>query len=53
MSIDLHFTKGQGTGNDFVLIADPEGELDLTPEQIHVLAAYVWNLSQPRQTATR
>jgi cytochrome c oxidase cbb3-type subunit 3 len=25
----------------------------LTPEQIHVLAAYVWNLSQPRQTATR
>ena len=25
----------------------------LTAEQIHVLAAYVWNLSQPRQTATR
>jgi cytochrome c oxidase cbb3-type subunit 3 len=25
----------------------------LSPEQIHVLAAYVWNLSQPRQTAAR
>jgi len=34
MSIDLHFTKGHGTGNDFVLIADPDGTLDLTPEQI-------------------
>lgn len=34
MSIDLTFTKGQGTGNDFVLIADPDGELDLGPEQI-------------------
>jgi diaminopimelate epimerase len=34
MSIDLHFTKGHGTGNDFVLIADPDGALDLTPEQI-------------------
>ena len=34
MSIDLHFTKGHGTGNDFVLIADPDGTIDLTPEQI-------------------
>jgi len=34
MSIDLHFTKGHGTGNDFVLIADPDGEIDLSPEQI-------------------
>ena len=34
MGIDLHFTKGQGTGNDFVLFADPEGRLNLTPEQI-------------------
>src|SRR6195952_5389693 len=34
MAIDLHFTKGQGTGNDFVLFADPEGEISLTPEQI-------------------
>ncbi|WP_298226530.1 diaminopimelate epimerase [Gryllotalpicola sp.] len=30
----LRFTKGQGTGNDFVLFADPDGELELTPEQI-------------------
>ncbi|WP_406249898.1 diaminopimelate epimerase [Microbacterium sp. M] len=28
------FTKGHGTGNDFVIIADPEGELDLSPEQV-------------------
>ncbi|WP_104162468.1 diaminopimelate epimerase [Cryobacterium sp. N22] len=34
MGIDLHFTKGQGTGNDFVLFADPDGRLNLTPEQI-------------------
>ncbi|GAB3631349.1 diaminopimelate epimerase [Microbacterium shaanxiense] len=31
------FTKGHGTGNDFVIIADPDGELDLTPEQVAVL----------------
>src|SRR3954454_15046177 len=30
----IAFTKGHGTGNDFVLIADPHGELDLSPEQI-------------------
>ncbi|MCU1475920.1 MAG: diaminopimelate epimerase [Subtercola sp.] len=34
MAIDLHFTKGQGTGNDFVLFADPEGAISLSPEQI-------------------
>src|ERR1700712_4726623 len=34
MAIDLHFTKGQGTGNDFVLFADPEGAITLSPEQI-------------------
>ncbi|NQX12988.1 diaminopimelate epimerase [Microbacteriaceae bacterium VKM Ac-2855] len=34
MTIDLHFTKGQGTGNDFVLYTDPDGELELTPAQI-------------------
>ncbi|PPF87659.1 diaminopimelate epimerase [Subtercola sp. Z020] len=34
MGIDLHFTKGQGTGNDFVLITDPDGEIELTPAQI-------------------
>jgi diaminopimelate epimerase len=30
----LSFTKGQGTGNDFVVYADPEGERDLTPDQV-------------------
>jgi diaminopimelate epimerase len=30
----IHFTKGQGTGNDFVLFADPDGEIDLTVDQI-------------------
>ncbi len=30
----LQFTKGQGTGNDFVLFSDPEGEIELTPQQI-------------------
>ena len=34
MSIDLQFSKGHGTGNDFVLFADPDGLLTLTPEQI-------------------
>ncbi len=28
------FTKGQGTGNDFVIIADPDGELDLSADQV-------------------
>lgn len=28
------FTKGHGTGNDFILIADPEGELELSDEQV-------------------
>jgi diaminopimelate epimerase len=34
VSITLAFTKGHGTGNDFVLFADPEGEIHLSPEQI-------------------
>jgi diaminopimelate epimerase len=34
----LHFTKGHGTGNDFVLFADPDGELDLSGEQLATLA---------------
>lgn len=34
MAVELHFTKGQGTGNDFVLFSDPDGEVDLTPTQI-------------------
>ena len=31
---ELRFTKGHGTGNDFVLVADPDGELDLAPSEI-------------------
>ncbi|WP_314148882.1 diaminopimelate epimerase [uncultured Leifsonia sp.] len=30
----LHFTKGQGTGNDFVLYADPDGQHPLSAAQI-------------------
>jgi diaminopimelate epimerase len=30
----IAFTKGQGTGNDFVLVLDSEGELSLTSKQI-------------------
>lgn len=33
----LNFTKGHGTGNDFVLFTDPDGEIDLTPERIRFL----------------
>src|SRR5690606_3406199 len=33
----LSFTKGHGTGNDFVIIADPDGELELSPEQVAAL----------------
>ncbi|WP_315637005.1 MULTISPECIES: diaminopimelate epimerase [Microbacterium] len=31
------FTKGHGTGNDFIIIADPDGQLKLTAEQVAVL----------------
>ncbi|MFC6357249.1 diaminopimelate epimerase [Luethyella okanaganae] len=34
MAFDLRFTKGHGTGNDFVLFTDPDGRITLTPEQI-------------------
>ncbi|TFD23735.1 diaminopimelate epimerase [Cryobacterium sp. TMS1-13-1] len=37
MGITLNFTKGHGTGNDFVLFADPDGEMVLTPAQIRVI----------------
>lgn len=33
----LSFTKGHGTGNDFVLLTDPEGAIDLTPELVRFL----------------
>lgn len=34
MATTLHFTKGHGTGNDFVLFADPAGTIDLPREQL-------------------
>ena len=34
---DQRFAKYHGTGNDFVLLADPGDELDLTPEQVQRL----------------
>jgi diaminopimelate epimerase len=30
----LEFTKGHGTGNDFLIIPDPEGEVVLTPKLV-------------------
>ena len=30
----IAFTKGHGTGNDFVIVADPDGALDLSGEQV-------------------
>jgi diaminopimelate epimerase len=35
--MNLPFTKGHGTENDFVLIPDLDGELDLTPAQVALL----------------
>ncbi|KAA9145994.1 diaminopimelate epimerase [Microbacterium lushaniae] len=37
MPLTLPFTKGHGTGNDFVVIADPEGDLDLSDAQVATL----------------
>jgi diaminopimelate epimerase len=34
----LAFTKGHGTENDFVLVPDPEGRHDLTPDEVRALA---------------
>jgi diaminopimelate epimerase len=34
----LHFTKGHGTGNDFVLFSDPDGAIDLSPAQVAAIA---------------
>ena len=37
MATTVAFTKGHGTGNDFVIIPDPDGALDLIDDQIAVL----------------
>lgn len=33
----LRFSKGQSTGNDFVLFSDPEGAVELTPQRVRAL----------------
>ncbi|ALJ21034.1 diaminopimelate epimerase [Microbacterium sp. No. 7] len=33
----IAFTKGHGTGNDFVIVSDPDGELDLSADQVAAL----------------
>lgn len=33
----LAFTKGHGTGNDFVIVSDPDGELELSDDQVAIL----------------
>jgi diaminopimelate epimerase len=33
----MRFAKGHGTGNDFVVVPDPDDELDLTPELVRGL----------------
>ncbi len=38
MSTELRFTKGHGTGNDFVLFADPDGAVELDGDQLSDLA---------------
>jgi diaminopimelate epimerase len=38
VSTGLRFTKGHGTGNDFVLFADPDGAIDLDGSQLSGLA---------------
>lgn len=37
MSQTVAFTKGHGTGNDFVIVPDPDGALDLTDDQVAAL----------------
>lgn len=38
MSTALHFTKGHGTGNDFVLFADPDGKIELDADDVAGIA---------------
>lgn len=35
---EIAFTKGHGTGNDFVLFADPEGHINLSTDELAFLA---------------
>lgn len=38
MTLQVRFTKGHGTENDFVLVPDPDGQLALTDAQVRFLA---------------
>ena len=38
MATSIRFTNGHGTGNDFVLIADPEGQHALSAQQLAAIA---------------
>lgn len=38
MTTTLHFTKGHGTGNDFVLFTDPDGAVELDAAQLAAIA---------------
>lgn len=35
--VTIAFTKGHGTGNDFVIVPDPDGALDLSDAQVQAL----------------
>jgi diaminopimelate epimerase len=35
----MNFVKGHGTGNDFVLLPDPDGAIELTPQLVAALCA--------------
>ena len=37
MSQTIAFTKGHGTGNDFVIVSDPDGALQLSDDQVAAL----------------
>jgi diaminopimelate epimerase len=37
MATTVPFTKGHGTGNDFVIVADPDGVLELSADQVAAL----------------
>src|ERR1051325_3811085 len=33
----MRFVKGHGTENDFVIVPDPDGELEITPERVALI----------------
>lgn len=35
--LELHFAKGHGTENDFVILHDPQAAIELTPERVRAL----------------